>query len=133
MKKLKVPNKAFKHWVIIAKTLRDDVQMHRLDSLIKAQKTFDAYLDCWLFEKPENEMMDITTQLESNWDKNALKEFYWDYSLEIQNMTDGERYLWLLKEMKSILLLTNDDLKSSYSRKFEESYIEWMKDSELFD
>jgi vacuolar-type H+-ATPase subunit E/Vma4 len=108
--------------------------MKSLQSLEYANKTLEAYIGCWIFEKSDEEMWAITQTLESYYDKALLKEFYWDYSLELQNMKDGERYVWLLQEMKNILALAkDDDLTRAYSKKLEEEYFEWIKDSELFD
>jgi len=130
--KMKFPEHIFKRWVILTAVIKDQINMQRLSPITEM---FDIYIETVLKPgKSDEEMIAALSDVERILKiEPKSKSWFWDYNDKIQNIPDAERFMYLYKEMKSLLAGLPQDELPSYSRKFEPGYLEFFNDSDLFD
>ena len=121
----------FKYWVILVKTINEFQKSHKK---YPADLFYNSYINYLLLQKSEQEIIDITKELMSEFFINTnISWYFWEYSNELQNYSEPERFVWLYSEIKKLLLKEKPDIRESYIRKFDKDFLELFQDAELFD
>jgi hypothetical protein len=132
---IKVPQNCFHKWYILIRYYQD-IQK---STISLGREFYSLYYDCWLFEKSDTDILDLTIYfLRNNELEHILttKNFYWELANKEKNWPDGEKWIWMYNSIQEMLSKESKEIRNFFKKEYAKEEIEyklWDWNDELFD